>query len=107
MIRKLIGEHVPSVVQDDIRLITVVDEEGNVSSTFSKYDPSSVSYGCVGDWSLNSLISAGINPSTLNLSTNNRLNKFDEFSDFEAYADSIMRDVIIETPQVDSNENNN
>lgn len=82
-----------SPVQDDFVQVEKRDEDGNVFTVYEKFDypKHQASLGTVTDWSLNSLLKAGINPDfNIHTGFNTRLEGVGSVAEMAAVADSIL-----------------
>lgn len=85
-----------SPVQDDFVQVQKRDEDGNVFTVYEKYDypKHQASLGFVSDWSLNSLLRAGVNPNfTIHTGNPTRLEGSSVVSEFAEQAEKILADV--------------
>ena len=82
-----------SPVQVDYNRIVNYDEEGNEFITYEEVDYPKLqqSNGLVGDWSLNSLLAAGINPDfPISTGFGTRIQGVDVVSEFATVAEQIL-----------------
>ena len=86
-----------SPVQDDFIRKVNYDEDGNEFITFEKVDYSKLiaSNGSVLDWSLNSLLKAGINPNfSIHTGNPTRLEGIGVVDDAQAYVDALFAEEV-------------
>lgn len=82
-----------SPVRDDFVQVQRRDEDGDILTVYEKFDYSKhqSSLGSLNDWSLNSLLRAGINPSfSIHTGVNTRLEGAASVAGFAAEAESIL-----------------
>lgn len=87
-----------SPVQKDYNRVVNYDENGNEFVSYEEVDYSTLvhSQGKVTDWSLNALLSAGINPNfPIHTGLNTRLEGLDVVNQASAFVDSLLS----ETPE--------
>lgn len=85
-----------SPVIGDVERVVSVDEDGNEFITWKEVDYPKLqkSLGSVNDWSLKSLLAAGIDPAfPIHTGNNTRLDGFGSLSDFEAEAAKIFEEM--------------
>lgn len=86
-----------SPVQKDYSRVVNYDSEGNEYITFVEFDYPSFqkSLGSVNDWSLDSLLAAGINPDfPIHTGVGTRLEGVSSIADWNAAADTILEENI-------------
>lgn len=85
-----------SPVQKDFDRVVNYDDEGNEFITYVEVDYAKIvqSHGSVGDWSLNALLKAGINPQ-FGIHTGNptRIEGLGDLDAFSQVADSILSEI--------------
>lgn len=84
-----------SPVQPDYDRVVNYDEDGNEFITYVEVDYPKIqeSHGLVGDWSLDALLKAGINPNfSIHTGNPTRLEGIGTIQDAEAYVDSLLVD---------------
>ena len=84
-----------SPIQKDFNRVVNIDETGNEYISWEEVDYSAIqkSNGSASDWSLNSLLAAGINPNfPIHTSLNTRLEGIGVVKDAVAIADEILSD---------------
>ena len=97
-IEALYADHVTdfgSKPRVDYKRVVSHDEDGNEYVTWEPIDYASYqkSLGFVGDWSLDSLLKAGINPNfPIHTGSNTRLEGITELENIAAYADTILNE---------------
>lgn len=82
-----------SLIQDDYDRVVNYDESGSEHITWMKVDYESIqkSNGFVSDWSLDSLLKAGINPNfPIHTGNSTRLEGIDVVSEAAAIADTLI-----------------
>ena len=82
-----------SPVQVDIQRVPVYDEDGNEFVTYEPIDYPAIqaSYGVVKDWSLTSLLKAGINPNfSIHTGNPTRMEGLGDLDAMNLYLDSIL-----------------
>lgn len=87
--------NVQSPVQEDVLRKSQFDEDGNEFVVYEKvdYPKFQKSLGKAESWSLNSLLSAGINPDfPIHTGNGTRLEGLNSIAEFEAAADAILSD---------------
>ena len=84
---------ISSPIQVDVARKVNYDEDGNEFITYEEVDYPKLqqSLGKVSDWSLDSLLKAGINPNfSIHTGNSTRLEGIDTLQQFDAIADSIL-----------------
>lgn len=85
-----------SPVIGDLERVVSVDEHGNEYVTWNEVDYSKLqkSLGSVNDWSLQSLLKAGIDPAfSIHTGYNTRLDGLNSLSAFEAESENIFKEM--------------